>query len=81
MKLVKNQIRVDLQTYDARIVLHYDTGERYNYSEVSFDQAITRYCRLAASPVGSVLCMHSILRKLTIDWTFLDIDIHYIIAG
>jgi translocation and assembly module TamA len=34
----ENQIRVDLATYTSEVVLHYDSGPRYRYGPVSFEQ-------------------------------------------
>ncbi len=35
-----NQVRVDLQRYRADVVLHYDTGPRYRFGEVRFNQDV-----------------------------------------
>ena len=35
-----NQIRVDLERYQADVVLHYDTGPRYRFGEVRFNQDV-----------------------------------------
>lgn len=37
-KLKENEIRVDFEKYDSSIVLHFDTGPRYRFGAVSFDQ-------------------------------------------
>lgn len=37
-KMLKSQIRVDLQAYQAGIVLHFDTGKRYSFGEAIFNQ-------------------------------------------
>ena len=36
--LVKHQIHVDLDTYQASLSLHYDTGPRYFFGTIRFDQ-------------------------------------------
>lgn len=36
-QLQENQIRVDLQAYNADIVVHFDTGTRYRFGQVLFD--------------------------------------------
>lgn len=35
-----NQIRVDLERYRADVVLHYDTGPRYRFGDVRFNQDV-----------------------------------------
>ena len=35
-----NQVRVDLQRYRADVILHYDTGPRYRFGEVRFNQEV-----------------------------------------
>jgi translocation and assembly module TamA len=35
-----NEVRVDLQRYRADVVLHYDTGPRYRFGEVRFNQDV-----------------------------------------
>lgn len=35
-----NQVRVDLQRYRADVILHYDTGPRYRFGEVRFNQDV-----------------------------------------
>lgn len=35
-----NQIRVDLERYQADVILHYDTGPRYRFGEVRFNQDV-----------------------------------------
>ncbi|HEV8580312.1 MAG TPA: autotransporter assembly complex family protein [Thermoanaerobaculia bacterium] len=35
-----NQVRVDLQRYQADVILHYDTGPRYRFGEVRFNQDV-----------------------------------------
>ena len=39
-KLEDHQIRVDLPNYTASIVLHYETGDRYQLGEVDFQQPV-----------------------------------------
>jgi translocation and assembly module TamA len=36
----QNQIRVDLERYQADVVLHYDTGPRYRFGDVRFNGSI-----------------------------------------
>lgn len=36
----ENAIRIDLAKYSSAIVLHYDTGPRYRFGEVHYDQTI-----------------------------------------
>jgi translocation and assembly module TamA len=36
----ENQIRVDLERYQADVVLHYDTGPRYRFGDVRFNQDV-----------------------------------------
>ncbi|HSG40521.1 MAG TPA: autotransporter assembly complex family protein [Thermoanaerobaculia bacterium] len=36
----QSQVRVDLDRYRADVVLHYDTGPRYRFGEVSFNQDV-----------------------------------------
>ncbi len=35
-----NQVRVDLERYRADVILHYDTGPRYRFGEVRFNQNV-----------------------------------------
>ena len=35
-----NQVRVDLERYQADVILHYDTGPRYRFGEVRFNQDV-----------------------------------------
>ncbi len=37
-KFKENEIRVDFEKYNARIVLHFDTGPRYHFGKITFDQ-------------------------------------------
>ncbi len=39
-RFTERAIRVDLQTYEAVISLHYDTGQRYRFGDISFKQDI-----------------------------------------
>lgn len=39
-KFQANQVRVDLQRYRADVILHYDTGPRYRFGEVRFNQDV-----------------------------------------
>ncbi len=34
----KHLVEIDLQNYEARIFLHYDSGRRYNFGEINIDQ-------------------------------------------
>lgn len=36
----ENQVRVDLQRYQADVIVHYDTGPRYRFGEVRFNQNV-----------------------------------------
>lgn len=36
----QNEVRVDLERYRADVVLHYDTGPRYRFGEVRFNQDV-----------------------------------------
>lgn len=35
---VKHLVEIDLQHYEARIYLHYESGRRYNFGEINIDQ-------------------------------------------
>lgn len=37
-RLPVHEIRVDLQAYRAEVVLHFDTGQRYRYGQITFHQ-------------------------------------------
>ncbi len=37
-KFTRSQIRVDLRSYEARILLHYELGDRYRFGRVKFSQ-------------------------------------------
>ena len=39
-RFTSNQIRIDIQAYDAAVDLTFDSGRRYRFGEVSFDQEI-----------------------------------------
>jgi translocation and assembly module TamA len=41
-KFQTNQIRIDLAAYTADVVLHYDSGPRYHYGPVRFNQHLLR---------------------------------------
>jgi len=36
--LLANEVRVDLQTYSAAVILHFDTGQRYRFGQITFHQ-------------------------------------------
>lgn len=52
---IEHAIQIDLQAYEATIKLHYDTGKRYRFGDISFKQHILssellhRYPRFKAS--------------------------------
>lgn len=39
-RFVEHAIQIDLQAYEASITLHYDTGKRYRFGDISFKQTI-----------------------------------------
>ncbi len=39
-RFVERVIQIDLQTYQASITLHYDTGKRYRFGDITFKQDI-----------------------------------------